>query len=75
VAGGFWVLQKLLTRGEDLFVVPALIVFLQGPVEGSELALDNQLSYNRLAPILWARVYPLGDERSKIDSVIVMASG
>jgi hypothetical protein len=41
VARGFWILRKFLTRGEDLLVVPGLIVFFQGPVEGSKLALDD----------------------------------
>ena len=75
MACGFRILRKLLTRGEDLFVVPTLIIFLQRSVKGGELALDDQLSDDRLVPILLSRVDPLRDKRSKIDSVIVMASG
>ena len=75
MASGFWVLREFLTRSKDLFVVPVLIVFLQGSVERGKFALDNQLTYNRLIPILCACVDPLWDERSKIDGVIVMASG
>lgn len=75
MARGFYILWKFLTSCENLFVVPTLIVFLQGPVEGCKLALDNQLSDNGLVPILLSRIDPLRDERSKIDGVIVMASG
>jgi len=75
MACGLCIFRKLLTRGEDLFVVPALLILLQGPVEGGKLALDDQLSDNRLVPILRSCIDPLRDERSKIDSVIVLASG
>ena len=74
VACGFWVLRKFFTSSENLFVVPTPIVVLQGSVEGSKLALNNQLSDNRLVPILRAGVDPLWGEISKIDSLIVVTS-
>ena len=64
MAHSFWILPEFFARGEDLFVIPALIVFLQGPVEGSKLALDDKLSDNCLVPILRSRVDPLQGEIS-----------
>ena len=70
----FWVFWKPLTGSKDLFVAPAFIVLLQGPVEGGKLALGDQLGHNWLVPISLAGVDPLWNSKPKINSVIVIAS-
>ena len=71
---GFWERRRRIgvtfACCKNVFVVPRLLILFQWLVEGCKLAVDDEMTYDLLVPVLGASIYALGGEGAKIHSIV-----